>query len=123
MSLTRALAQYCFPPQPLVVKACAELVRRVVNGEPLDDVDPDGSNSMAMGAKKAMMTSWLQILPAKDKGKASASAKENSDVLIVVGSVIYLLHAHRLTENIRTYSIGKERVVKGLTPRFDAIVV
>ena len=72
------------------MKACAELVRRVVNGEPLDDVDPDGSNSMAMGAKKAMMTSWLQILPAKDKGKASASAKENSDVLIVVGSVTYL---------------------------------
>lgn len=75
--------QYCFPPQPLVVKACAELARRVVNGEPMDAIDADGTSS-----KPLTMTSWLQSARSSNKGKGRAffaSTPSTSDILVVVG--------------------------------------
>jgi DNA cross-link repair 1A protein len=84
------IVKYCFPPQPLVVEACAELARRVANGEPLDDIDTKPCGSKGSNVKKATMSSWLQILPSKDKGKAPAFvATSKSDVLVVVGYVHY----------------------------------
>ena len=83
--------KYCFPPQPLVVDACAELARRIVRGESLKGGGADGGGSK--GGLKNMISSWVK----KEEGKGKGKSKQDSNTLVVVG----------------TYSIGKERVVKG----------
>ncbi|KAL5492089.1 PSO2 [Sanghuangporus weigelae] len=81
--------KYCFPPQPLVTTAVAELARRIVMGEPLrGDNDQDGS------ANKGSIHGWMK----SDEGKGKQKEQGKGDVLVVVG----------------TYSIGKERVVKAI---------
>ncbi|KAG1850713.1 DRMBL-domain-containing protein [Suillus subluteus] len=71
--------KYTFPPQPLVISACAELAKRIVSGEWTGAPDANGKRNSTMDA-------WP-----KDR------------MLVVVG----------------TYSIGKERIVKG-EPKFIA---
>ncbi|OCH85205.1 DRMBL-domain-containing protein [Obba rivulosa] len=79
--------KYCFPPQPQVIAACAELARRIVRGEPLEDGDPKGK-------QKETMDSWVTVHEKTDKKEESIAGR----VLVIVG----------------TYSIGKERIVKAI---------
>ncbi|KAH9851916.1 DRMBL-domain-containing protein [Lenzites betulinus] len=82
--------KYCFPPQPLVISACAELAKRLVQGRAVEDVDE--------GEKKPQtMAGWFTRQDKGDKGKGKATSGPGK-ILIVVG----------------TYSIGKERVVKAV---------
>ncbi|KAI0792063.1 DRMBL-domain-containing protein [Abortiporus biennis] len=81
--------QYCFPPQPLVISACAELARRLVTGQSTATV-----TSTADGTVTKKVTGWFTR-------KEKVEDKEPNKIgktLIVVG----------------TYSIGKERVVKAV---------
>ncbi|KAI0628033.1 DRMBL-domain-containing protein, partial [Trametes polyzona] len=89
--------KYCFPPQPLVISACAELAKRLVQGRSVEDVDE--------GEKKPQtVTGWFTRQP-KEKGKEKATAAPGK-VLVVVG----------------TYSIGKERIVKAIAKALDTKV-
>ncbi|KAL5512893.1 PSO2 [Sanghuangporus vaninii] len=81
--------KYCFPPQPLVTTAVAELARRIVSGEPLS-----GENEKDGSANKGSIQGWMK----SDEGKGKQKEQGKGDVLVVVG----------------TYSIGKERVVKAI---------
>ncbi|KAI0675859.1 DRMBL-domain-containing protein [Trametes maxima] len=85
--------KYCFPPQPLVISACAELAKRLVLGH-ADSAEEEGDEK-----KPRTMTGWFTRLDKGDKGKEKAKASSSPDkVLVVIG----------------TYSIGKERVVKAV---------
>ncbi|KDQ61363.1 hypothetical protein JAAARDRAFT_123037 [Jaapia argillacea MUCL 33604] len=76
--------KYCFPPQPQVISACAELAKRIVMAP-----------SVAIGDSKAPgMSGWFTR---KEKPK-DEKEPANEKVLVVVG----------------TYSIGKERIVKAI---------
>jgi DNA cross-link repair 1A protein len=59
--------QYTFPPQPLVISACAELAKRIAEGKTHDPAAPK-------------MDSWLASGTAKGKQKAQAKR-----ILMVVG--------------------------------------
>lgn len=89
--------KYTFPPQPLVISACAEVAKRAVCGQSCDDT-------------KSTMFSWMSTAGNGSKGKA----KEQSRTLVVVGYVGILTEKRLSSEALyRTYSIGKERIVKG----------
>ncbi|PCH36378.1 DRMBL-domain-containing protein [Wolfiporia cocos MD-104 SS10] len=81
--------KYCFPPQPQVISACAELARRFVKGESLHDAE-----DIAKAKKNKTMDSWLTT---SEKPAVSKESKQDR-VLVVIG----------------TYSIGKERIVKAI---------
>ncbi|EIW58533.1 DRMBL-domain-containing protein [Trametes versicolor FP-101664 SS1] len=90
--------KYCFPPQPLVISACAELAKRLVQGRAVEDVDPGET-------KPRTVTGWFTR---KDKGGDKGKEKDKAasaptKVLVVVG----------------TYSIGKERIVKAIAKALD----
>ncbi|KAF7356369.1 DNA cross-link repair protein PSO2/SNM1 [Mycena venus] len=84
--------KYTFPPQPLVISACAELAKRIKEGRVHDNSGPK-------------MDSWLSSASASPsasvhgggdpKGKQKAQPER---ILMVVG----------------TYSVGKERIVKAV---------
>ncbi|KAH7881772.1 DNA repair metallo-beta-lactamase-domain-containing protein [Phlebopus sp. FC_14] len=80
--------KYTFPPQPLVISACAELVCRVIAGELIGRPDVNGK-------RNSTVDSWINH-------SASAGSKSlegaHDRVLVVVG----------------TYSVGKERIVKAV---------
>ncbi|KIJ55732.1 hypothetical protein M422DRAFT_57998 [Sphaerobolus stellatus SS14] len=79
--------KYCFPPQPLVISACAELARRLVES---------GSATNAKDSGNKSLSGWLSR---SDKGKERADQNIKPEkVLVVVG----------------TYTIGKERIVKAI---------
>ncbi|KAJ3798933.1 DNA cross-link repair protein pso2/snm1 [Lentinula aff. detonsa] len=80
--------KYTFPPQPLVISACAELAKRIQHGEPL-------SNSAQSGTMNAWVTTTKHNTDIKGKQKEKTKSK---NILMVVG----------------TYSIGKERIVKAI---------
>jgi DNA cross-link repair 1A protein len=113
--------KYCFPPQPQVIDACATLARRtcvglpesapalvdlkppvkVEKGEDGVDVKPDltGYGGAAEERGKAMMQGWLvkkEEVKAEEK-EGQGRERPNGRTLVVMG----------------TYSIGKERIVKG----------
>lgn len=68
--------QYCFPPQPLVISACAELADRIVHppdkAKHSDNASVKVRNSLADWAVK------------KDKGKGTVNAQDER-ILVVVG--------------------------------------
>ncbi|KAH9951149.1 DNA repair metallo-beta-lactamase-domain-containing protein [Amylocystis lapponica] len=78
--------KYCFPPQPQVITACAELARRIVTGQPLQDAGRPKT--------KQTMDAYITV---QDKPNVKQH-REPGKVLVVVG----------------TYSIGKERIVKAI---------
>ena len=71
--------------------SCAELARRIVRGESLEGGGVEGGGSK--GGLKNMISGWVK----KEEGKGKGKLKQDGKTLVVVG----------------TYSIGKERVVKG----------
>ncbi|PIL24631.1 hypothetical protein GSI_12515 [Ganoderma sinense ZZ0214-1] len=92
--------KYCFPPQPLVISACAELAKRLALGR-------SGDDGAAGDAKPRTMTGWFARVEKNDKGKEKEKTNGSSDkILVVVG----------------TYSIGKERIVKAIAKALDTKV-
>ncbi|KAF5355291.1 hypothetical protein D9758_006106 [Tetrapyrgos nigripes] len=75
--------KYTFPPQPLVISACAELAKRIASGSSLDD---QKSNSMS---------SWITTAPRESKGKEKAKSDK---VLMVVGT--YSIGKERIVKAI-----------------------
>lgn len=61
--------QYCFPPQPLVIDACAELARRIVNGESMAPVSHDLDS-----VKPKSIDGWVQHQPKKEEEVEDTSA-------------------------------------------------
>lgn len=84
--------KYSFPPQPLVIDACAELARRIVNGESIAECDKEEGSG-----KITSMDGWVKHPVKKEEGEAGLHSSKKEETLVVVG----------------TYSIGKERIVKG----------
>lgn len=80
--------KYTFPPQPLVISACAELAKRIVSGEWIGAPDTNGKRDSTMDA-------WV-IPSARANNTVMRQPKDR--MLVVVG----------------TYSIGKERIVKAI---------
>ncbi|KAJ7682653.1 DNA cross-link repair protein pso2/snm1 [Mycena polygramma] len=76
--------KYSFPPQPLVISACAELAKRVVDGKVQNNSAPK-------------MNAWLKPPSISDDLKGKQKARPER-ILMVVG----------------TYSVGKERIVKAV---------
>ncbi|KAJ6486385.1 DNA cross-link repair protein pso2/snm1 [Mycena vitilis] len=76
--------KYSFPPQPLVISACAELAKRVIDGKVHNDSAPK-------------MNAWLKPPSVADDPKGKQKARPER-ILMVVG----------------TYSVGKERIVKAV---------
>jgi DNA cross-link repair 1A protein len=89
---------YCVPAQPLVIRACADLVKARVAG---DDLALSGKDR---GAAE-MMKGWLTT--AKTEPEASTSTNR-SPVSPANGK-----RKERLLILVGTYSIGKERLAKG----------
>ncbi|OSD04737.1 DRMBL-domain-containing protein [Trametes coccinea BRFM310] len=90
--------KYCFPPQPQVISACAELAKRLAQGRPPDDTQ---------GGKPRTMAGWFTRVDKSDKGKEKAKESDApGKTLFVVG----------------TYSIGKERIVKAIAKALDTKV-
>lgn len=131
--------QYCFPPQPLVIEACADLVRRTVLGvkAPLhsgsdvktevgvgedEDVKPylAGQTDANIDDRgRELLANWL----VNDDEQVKAEGGEEKPTprkrtLVVMGCVDCLdlvaqLSLIRIFTFDSTYSIGKERIVKG----------
>ncbi|KAG1811490.1 DRMBL-domain-containing protein, partial [Suillus subaureus] len=80
--------KYTFPPQPLVISACAELAKRIVSGEWVGAPDANGKRNSTMDA-------W--VIPS-DRADDNVMKQPKDRMLVVVG----------------TYSIGKERIVKAI---------
>lgn len=62
--------KYCFPPQPLVIDACAELARRIVRGE-----------STAGSSIFCAFQKWTN----SENGKGKQKEASNGETLVVVG--------------------------------------
>ncbi|RDX51252.1 DRMBL-domain-containing protein [Lentinus brumalis] len=90
--------KYCFPPQPLVISACAELAKRLVQGKSVEEA-PSGDG------KPRTMAGWFTRVEKSDNGKEKATAAPEK-ILVVVG----------------TYSIGKERIVKAIAKALNTKV-
>jgi DNA cross-link repair 1A protein len=93
--------QYTFPPQPLVISACAELARRI-----------NSEDCLAVDSRIQTLDALLNATPNK---KQDENERGDQKVLFVIG---YGLGCTSRTANMahlvnRTYSIGKERIVKG----------
>ncbi|EIW71463.1 hypothetical protein TREMEDRAFT_28150, partial [Tremella mesenterica DSM 1558] len=78
--------KYCFPPQPLVIEACATLARKTVRA------------ALQEEKSKAMMQSWLVKREEPEGLEEVKEEKTKGRTLVVMG----------------TYSIGKERIVKAV---------
>ena len=126
--------KYCFPPQPQVIEACATLARRTVLGmsdtaPPLDqakdDIKPEvyGEAEYQQEKAKEMMQGWLVKKEDEVEVKRENGVKlENGDSVqgVKVEGVkeepLVELKAkpkNRTLVVMGTYSIGKERIVKG----------
>ena len=68
------IMQYCFPPQPQVIAACAELARRIVRGESLEDGD-------SKGKQRESMDGWVTVQEKPQKKEENAAGR----VLVIVG--------------------------------------
>ncbi|RPD53376.1 DRMBL-domain-containing protein [Lentinus tigrinus ALCF2SS1-7] len=90
--------KYCFPPQPLVITACADLAKRLVQGKSMEE-------ALSGDVKPRTMAGWFTRVEKSDKDKEKTSAVPEK-ILVVVG----------------TYSIGKERIVKAIAKALDTKV-
>lgn len=130
--------KYCFPPQPQVIEACAQLARKTCVGLPdtapplidlkppifdqkpdLDDngdvkpdlngikVEPGVQEQQAEERGKAMMKGWLTKTELEDK--KDGIVKVEGEELVEVDKK----PKGRTLVVMGTYSIGKERIVKG----------
>ncbi|KAH7327710.1 DRMBL-domain-containing protein [Rhizoctonia solani] len=99
--------KYCFPPQAMVIDACAELAKRYIQG----DKNPQSQSSKQKSLPTLLMSpagkgGWFKpsskMLAQMQPGTSANSSTKNSDnlerILVVVG----------------TYTIGKERVLKAI---------
>lgn len=125
--------KYCFPPQPQVIEACATLARRTVLGmsetaPPLEDAKDEikpavyGESEYHQERSKEMLQGWLQPVKKEEGGDTPSTdtkATMNGD-----GEVKPVVKDEPLVEIkpkpkgrtlvvMGTYSIGKERIVKG----------
>lgn len=115
--------KYCFPPQPQVIEACANLARRTVLGisesappmsDNKDDLKPD-IHAVAQEEQersKEMMQGWLVKKEETDvKVEEQGPDGEVKEELVEVKPKIK--PKGRTLVVMGTYSIGKERIVKG----------
>ncbi|KAH0836541.1 DNA cross-link repair protein pso2/snm1 [Lanmaoa asiatica] len=86
--------QYTFSPQPLVISACAELARRLVEGGL-------GDNSNGHTNRNFTIDAWMKSSTSAETGGQQTPQER---VLVVVGA----------------YSIGKERIVKAIAQALGA---
>ncbi|KAG7093991.1 hypothetical protein E1B28_007621 [Marasmius oreades] len=87
--------RYTFPPQPLVISACAELAKRIAENRPLND--PKSTSAMS---------NWLSSSSSSGLREKEKGIEAKANILMVVG----------------TYSIGKERIVKAIAKALDSKV-
>ncbi len=116
--------RYCFPPQPQVIEACASLARRTVlglsdNAPPLPDSKDDVKDGILNEAEeqgKDLISGWLVkreegVKTELDDGNGpmdgiTETAALDTDVKVEKKK-------GRTLVVMGTYSIGKERIVKG----------
>ncbi|KAF9069759.1 DNA repair metallo-beta-lactamase-domain-containing protein [Rhodocollybia butyracea] len=84
--------KYTFPSQPQVISACADLAKRIQDGDSLS----------ANNARSGTMSTWV-TRDVKGKQKADDINKQLLLDSLVLINIFY-----------RTYSIGKERIVKAI---------
>lgn len=89
-------SQYTFPPQPLVISACADLAQRISSG-------------YSTGHNTPTMDSWM--IP---NGDSSRDKAKRNKILMVIGCVSLKFAIKCSLISASTYSIGKERIVKGI---------
>lgn len=84
-----------------MISACAELAKRLVSGQGIAPEDEKGS-----------VSNWITCTP---KSEATGNPKP-MNTLVLVGCVTLYARAQALEDLYlySTYSIGKERIVKGL---------
>lgn len=75
-AMTFILHQYTFPPQPLVISACAELAKTLVSGELIGAPDTNGKRNSTMDA-------W--IVPTERTEEDSRMKQDKEKMLVVVG--------------------------------------
>ena len=127
--------KYCFPPQPQVIEACATLARRTVLGmsekaPPLDqakeEIKPEvyGEAEYQQEKAKEMMQGWLVKKEDEEEVKTEDGVKLEPGVKMENGVKVEGIKDEPLVEVkakpkgrtlvvMGTYSIGKERIVKG----------
>lgn len=100
--------KYCFPAQEQVIDACAELVRCRVEGD--RDALKKGSGGGAQLVRQGeMLKGWLS----KAKKEESDYDEEELQRLQLMAKAEDEKPKERLLVMVGTYSIGKERIVKG----------
>lgn len=130
--------KYCFPPQPQVIEACALLARKTALGiseaaPPIDDTKPDVKIDTRFDAKpdinavkeeneersKMMMQGWLTKREEGDEIKPDLKPEIGEDgepIKVEMGETLREVKPKpkgRTLIVMGTYSIGKERIVKG----------
>ncbi|KAH8929267.1 DRMBL-domain-containing protein [Atractiella rhizophila] len=95
--------KYVFPSQPQVIQAVSELISQTVGGDEsaIRRGTKDGQNQIK---EEALMKGWLSASKDEEEEEVPVSKNTRTNILILVG----------------TYSIGKERVVKGIAKAIDS---
>jgi DNA cross-link repair 1A protein len=73
--MTLTVYQYTFPPQPLVISACAELAKRIVSGEWIGAPATNGKRNSTIDA-------W--VIPS-DREDDTVMKQPKDRMLVVVG--------------------------------------
>lgn len=88
---------YCFPPQPVVINSVSKLAKTLVLGDGASSGDASGS--LKAPPAPSGLAKWVT------RDESEAAQKEREDKARLRGS--------RTLVAVGTYSIGKERIVKG----------